>query len=111
MFAEDTMQDKPLNTSTNKIKRFLGSKFRSEMNELTRSLQDKSELYFIRCIKSNNTKSPGNFEGRVALEQIRYLGILDTIKMRKNSYSVRIKYRQFLDKYPWYRDFLPGKNL
>lgn len=66
-------------------------------------------MYFIRCIKSNNSKTPGMFESRVALEQIRYLGILDTIKMRKNSYSVRVKYRQFLDKYPWYRDFLPGK--
>lgn len=67
-------------------------------------------MYFIRCIKSNNTKSPGTFDNRVALEQIRYLGILDTIKMRKNSYSVRMKYRQFLDKYPWYRYFLLGKN-
>ena len=31
--------------------------------------------------------------------------------MRKNSYSVRMKYKSFLDKYPWYRDLLPGKNL
>lgn len=29
MFAEDPLQDKPLNSNTNKIRRFLGSRFRN----------------------------------------------------------------------------------
>lgn len=36
---------------------------------------------------------------RVCYNQIRYLGILDTIQMRKDTYHIRTYYKQFYLKY------------
>lgn len=42
----------------------------------------------------------------VVLEQLRYAGMLDTIKIRQAGYPVRMKFQQFVDRY---RYLLPGK--
>ncbi len=42
-----------------------------------------SNLHFIRCIKPNDQKKGFTFIDRVCYNQIKYLGILDTIQMRK----------------------------
>lgn len=55
MFVVGEEEKGSLASNANKIKRFLGSKFRSEMNKLVQDLQ-LCELHFIRCIKSNNEK-------------------------------------------------------
>ncbi len=52
-----------------------------------------SNLHFVRCIKPNQFKKPFTFIERVCYNQIRYLGILDTIQMRKESYHVRMTYK------------------
>ena len=51
---------------------------------------ETAKPYFIRCIKSNNDKAPRSFDDDVVLRQLRYTGMLQTIKIRKSGYSVRI---------------------
>ncbi len=36
---------------------------------------------------------------QVCLNQIRYLGILDTVQMRKDTYHIRTPYQKFYKKY------------
>lgn len=54
-----------------------------------------SDIHFIRCIKPNDSKLPITFIERVCYNQIKYLGVLDTVKMRKDCYHVRIPYKDF----------------
>lgn len=46
------------------------------------------------------------FDMPVVLEQLRYSGMLDTIKIRQSGYPVRMKFQQFVERY---RYLLPGK--
>lgn len=62
-------------------------------------MSTNTDLHFIRCIKPNEKKEPFLFVDRVCYNQIKYLGILDTIQMRKESYHIRIHYPAFYKKY------------
>jgi myosin heavy subunit len=78
--------------------KFLGFKFRANMKLLKENLMS-CYCYFVRCIKSNELKAPLRFDGKMCAEQIRSLGVLETIKMRKESYPIRRPYKVFYEKY------------
>jgi len=58
-------------------------------------MSTNTDLHFIRCLKPNEKKEPFLFVDRVGFNQIKYLGILDTIQMRKESYHIRLLYHKF----------------
>lgn len=78
--------------------KFLGYKFRQQIKTLMEEL-NSCECHFIRCIKPNETKSPETFIPALTLQQIKYMGILDTIKVRKDSFPVRRLYKNFYKRY------------
>ncbi|CAL2029784.1 unnamed protein product [Caenorhabditis brenneri] len=55
--------------------------------------------YFIRCIKSNNDKIANHFDDNIILRQLRYTGMLETVRIRRAGYSVRIEYPSFIQQY------------
>lgn len=81
-----------VNKNNHKLRKFLSSKFRHEINSLITDLLGKSELHFIRCVKSNSSKKALMMEDEVAYNQICYLGILDTIQLKKLGYCIKHSY-------------------
>ena len=65
--------------------------FQSSLIALMETLE-KTNPHFVRCIKSNNHKAPCLFDEELVLRQLRYTGMVQTVRIRKAGYSVRITF-------------------
>lgn len=81
-----------------KVKRTLVAKFKGDMEGLMKKLE-ASECNFIRCLKPNDNKLADVWDATLFLTQIKYMGILDSIKVRRESYPLRKAYKDFYGKY------------
>lgn len=68
------------------------------MNDLMLELLS-CDCHFVRCIKSNEQKHAFKIQPYIALLQMRSLGVLETVKVRKESYPIRYSYKTFFNKY------------
>ena len=55
--------------------------------------------WFVRCIKPNNDKAAMMFEVPIVYSQLRYSGMLETIRIRKMGYPVRLRFQLFADRF------------
>ncbi|CAD8077781.1 unnamed protein product [Paramecium sonneborni] len=93
-----TVEDKQVQTVTKKDKS-LSKKIRTQMNDLMKELTNNCDVHFVRCIKPNDLKKPQLLEDDYALQQIRYLGVLDSLKVRKQNYPFRRLHKQFYKQF------------
>nr|XP_056722193.1 unconventional myosin-XV [Euleptes europaea] len=84
----------------------IASKFQQSLLELVEKME-RCNPFFVRCIKPNNKKKPGLFEEDVVGAQLKYSGILETIRIRKEGFPVRIPFRIFIDRYRCLVDLRP----
>ncbi|KAL1110368.1 hypothetical protein AAG570_007899 [Ranatra chinensis] len=54
---------------------------------------------FVRCIKPNDTRTPRLFDSMKVLRQLRYIGVMETIRIRQQGFSHRIPFADFLNRY------------
>ncbi|NWZ15774.1 MYO15 protein, partial [Agelaius phoeniceus] len=76
----------------------VAARFQQSLLELVERME-RCNPFFVRCIKPNNKKEPGLFEPDVVRSQLRYSGILETIRIRKEGYPIRIPFLVFIDRY------------
>ena len=98
--AAKTMKDasKPQRRGGSSNSKFLGFKFKKDMDNLIGQLS-KCYCHFIRCIKPNESKKKNNWNSHLALMQIRYMGLLDSLKIRKQSFPFRFEFQKFYELY------------
>lgn len=76
----------------------VAARFHDSLQALLESMS-KCNPWFVRCLKPNREKLPMSFDLPVVLEQLRYTGMLETIRIRKTGYPVRMKFHQFIERY------------
>ncbi|KAI6652104.1 Myosin-IIIb [Oopsacas minuta] len=72
--------------------------FRNSLRELMVKIES-AQPHFIRCIDPNGTKTPKLFLPHKVVEQLRYTGVLETCKIRKEGYSHRMLFEEFIERY------------
>eukprot|EP01065_Artemidia_motanka_P009221 TRINITY_DN1470_c0_g1_i2.p1 TRINITY_DN1470_c0_g1~~TRINITY_DN1470_c0_g1_i2.p1 ORF type:complete len:1668 (+),score=456.60 TRINITY_DN1470_c0_g1_i2:65-5005(+) len=72
--------------------------FRSQLEQLL-VLINETQPSWIRCIKSCQEKKPDIFGDKVVMSQLRSSGVLETVRIRKAGYPVRIPHAQFFARY------------
>ncbi|CAB3388404.1 Hypothetical predicted protein [Cloeon dipterum] len=75
-----------------------GTQFKISVGALMGNLQSKTP-HFVRCIKPNELKQPRIFENALVQHQVRYLCLVQTIKVRKSSFAHSESYESFLHRY------------
>lgn len=59
----------------------------------------KCNPWFVRCMKPNNDKQARKVDMPCLLNQVRFLGLLSTVKIRKQGYPVRLRFQHFVERY------------
>ncbi|KAM4627006.1 unconventional myosin-X-like [Discoglossus pictus] len=90
--------EETLKMGTQRKKPTVSSQFRESLHSLMAMLST-SNPFFIRCIKPNTDKLPNTFNPAVVLNQLRYSGMLETVKIRRAGYPVRRPYQDFISRY------------
>ncbi|XP_075232051.1 unconventional myosin 10A isoform X3 [Lycorma delicatula] len=85
----------------------VAARFHDSLQQLLESMS-KCNPWFVRCIKPNNDKAAMKFDMPIVLEQLRYSGMLETIRIRKVGYPIRIKFQEFAERY---RYLLPTRTV
>ncbi|XP_061172961.1 unconventional myosin-IXa-like [Saccostrea echinata] len=76
----------------------VSAQFQWSLSKLMTTLQ-QANPFFIRCIKSNANKLPCTFDDVLVLRQLRYTGMLATVKIRQSGYNYRLTFEEFIQLY------------
>uniref|UniRef100_A0A671Z009 Unconventional myosin-X-like n=1 Tax=Sparus aurata TaxID=8175 RepID=A0A671Z009_SPAAU len=89
--------DETLKMGTARRKPTVSSQFRDSLHSLMATLS-ASNPFFVRCIKPNMDKA-NQFDPVVVLNQLRYSGMLETVKIRRAGFPVRRTFGDFFSRY------------
>uniref|UniRef100_A0AAR2KLU9 Unconventional myosin-Ib n=1 Tax=Pygocentrus nattereri TaxID=42514 RepID=A0AAR2KLU9_PYGNA len=75
-----------------------GFQFRASVGTLMKNLLTKNPNY-IRCIKPNDKKAAQVFTDSLVCHQVRYLGLMENVRVRRAGYAFRQPYEPCLERY------------
>ncbi|ORX94706.1 myosin 1 [Basidiobolus meristosporus CBS 931.73] len=92
LFPEELNKDskKRPPTASDKIKFSAGA--------LVNNLMQAQPSY-IRCIKPNSNKSPKEFDQKMVLHQVKYLGLCENIRVRRAGFAYRQTFEKFVERF------------
>ncbi|XP_050350768.1 unconventional myosin IC isoform X2 [Nymphalis io] len=89
---------KDLNLASKKRPETAITQFKNSLNELIKILSSKEPSY-IRCIKPNDFKTPMHFDDKLVSHQVKYLGLMENLRVRRAGFAYRRTYEAFLERY------------
>ncbi|XP_070213118.1 myosin-VIIa-like [Littorina saxatilis] len=90
--------DITMGTDTRKRAPTLASQFKKSLDSLMKTLS-LCQPFFVRCIKPNEFKKPLMFDRELCCKQLRYSGMMETIRIRRAGYPIRHHFDTFVDRY------------
>jgi myosin-1 len=91
MFPESELQSKKRPPTA-------GFQFKASLAELMTILMSKEPSY-IRCIKPNDHKQPGRLDEKIVRHQVKYLGLMENLRVRRAGFCYRRHMDFFLQRY------------
>ncbi|XP_036367897.1 myosin-IIIb-like isoform X6 [Octopus sinensis] len=85
-------------TSMTRIQQTVSSYFRYSLMDLL-SKMVAGTPHFVRCLKPNTQKIPAVYDKELIKTQLRYTGVLETTRIRREGFSHRIPFGEFLQRY------------
>uniref|UniRef100_A0AAZ3Q5E9 Myosin IXb n=1 Tax=Oncorhynchus tshawytscha TaxID=74940 RepID=A0AAZ3Q5E9_ONCTS len=82
----------------------ISAQFQASLNQLLETV-GRAEPFFIHCIRSNAEKNLYHFNAFtdvtvcVFLQQMRYTGMLETVRIRKSGYNAKFTFKEFQEKF------------
>uniref|UniRef100_A0A8C3GAN9 Myosin IXA n=1 Tax=Cyclopterus lumpus TaxID=8103 RepID=A0A8C3GAN9_CYCLU len=73
----------------------ISAQFQASLYKLMETL-GQSEPYFVKCIRSNADKLPLRFNDNLVLRQLRYTGMLETVRIRQSGYNIKYSFKDFV---------------
>jgi len=74
------------------------SQFLDQLSKLVNTI-NSTTVHYVRCIKPNTTMDANNFSSSHVLSQLRNVGVLNTVQIRKMGYSYRRDFDAFSSRY------------
>uniref|UniRef100_A0A667Z2C4 Unconventional myosin-Ic n=1 Tax=Myripristis murdjan TaxID=586833 RepID=A0A667Z2C4_9TELE len=74
------------------------TQFKASLAKLMEILMSKEPSY-IRCIKPNDSKQAGRFDEVLIRHQVKYLGLMENLRVRRAGFAYRRRYEVFLQRY------------
>ncbi|KAM4746861.1 unconventional myosin-IXa isoform 2-T2 [Rhinophrynus dorsalis] len=89
----------------------ISAQFQASLNKLMETL-GQAEPYFVKCIRSNAEKVPLRFNDSLVLRQLRYTGMLETVRIRQSGYSWKYPFQDFVTQFSVLlpRDVTPNRQ-
>ncbi|XP_053532982.1 unconventional myosin-Ic isoform X2 [Ictalurus punctatus] len=74
------------------------TQFKLSLAKLMEILMSKEPSY-VRCIKPTDTKQPERFEEVLVRHQVKYLGLMENLRVRRAGFAYRRSFEAFLQRY------------
>ncbi|XP_030631997.1 myosin Ic, paralog b isoform X2 [Chanos chanos] len=74
------------------------TQFKTSLAQLMEILMSKEPSY-VRCIKPNDAKQAGRFDEVLIRHQVKYLGLMENLRVRRAGFAYRRRYETFLQRY------------
>ncbi|XP_047330260.1 myosin-1-like [Impatiens glandulifera] len=76
----------------------VATKFKGQLFKLMQRLESTTP-HFIRCIKPNNYQSPGIYDQRLILQQLRCCGVIEVVRISRSGFPTRMSHQKFAGRY------------
>ncbi|XP_065177890.1 unconventional myosin-VIIa-like [Sycon ciliatum] len=94
LFAKETA----VSTTTRRKSPTLGIQFKNSLESLMKAL-GACQPFFVRCIKPNENKRANMFDRELCTRQLRYSGMMETIRIRKAGFPIRHTFSNLVSRY------------
>jgi len=91
VFSENELNSKKRPTTA-------ATQFKNSLIKLMETLHSK-EPWYVRCIKPNDDKRSNTFDEQVVKHQVKYLGLMENLRVRRAGFAYRRTYEAFLHRY------------
>lgn len=76
----------------------VASQFKLSLQSLVDDLE-RTQPHYIRCIKPNLNKASNSFSSGEVLKQLRYSGMMEAIRIRREGYALREVHQSFFNRF------------
>jgi myosin-1 len=97
-FISQTLFPERIDPNSKKRPPTAGDKIKSSCNTLVTKLMQCHPSY-IRTIKSNDNRSPSEFDEKRVLHQVQYLGLCENIRVRRAGFAYRTTFDKFVERF------------